>query len=274
MSFVAELRQELVEAAEREQARRVPRLGSPSPRLVVAVAAAAVMALALVLAAAALNPRPVDDREPRPAVTPTPDARPLFGGTLVPDVRYVTSEFVPKLSFVVADDRWMAADTTLSDELRLVRVKRGAPGPNPPRIRQLLFLRISEVADPSVRGLEASRSAAPPDLHEWLSDHPDLRVGATRPVTIAKVPGERFRLRPEFDRPAHVDPWCARYTQFTCALIAPGLNWPDGAHVEMIVLRTEPQPLVIALFGISAGDLAAVEKAAAPVFESLQIGVR
>ena len=64
MSFVAELRQELVDAAEREQARRVPRLGSPSPRLVVAVAAAAVMALALVLAAAALNTRPVDDSDP------------------------------------------------------------------------------------------------------------------------------------------------------------------------------------------------------------------
>ena len=273
MSFVAELRQELVEAAEREQERRVPRLVSPSPRLVVAVAVAAVMALALVLAASALNTQPVNDTD-RPAVTPTPDARPLFGGTLEPNVRYQTSEFVPRLSFVVADDRWMAADTTLSDELRLLRVKRGAPGANPPRIRQLVFLRISEVADPSVRGLEASRTAAPRDLHEWLSDHPDLRVGPVRPVTVANVPGERFRLRPEFDRPAHVDPWCARYTQFTCALIGPGLNWPDGAHLEMIVLRTEPQPLVIVLGGISAADLAAVEKAARPLLESLQIGVR
>ena len=86
-------------------------------------------------------------------------------------------------------------------------------------------------------------------------------------MTVANVPGKRFRLRPEFDRPAHVDPWCARYTQFTCALIAPSLNWPDGAHLEMIVLETEPQPLVIVLFGISAGDLAAVENAAAPLLE-------
>ena len=273
MSFVTELRDELVAAAEREQARRLPRAPSPAPRLVLALAAAAAMALAVVLAAGALNTRPVDDSD-RPAVTPTPEARDLFGGTLVPKVRYRTTEFVPRLSFVVGDDRWMAVDTRLAEELRLARVTRGAPDPHPPRIRQLLFHRITEVLDPSVRGLQAARMAAPADLYAWLREHPDLRVGPAEFVTVAGVSGRRFAIRPEFDRPAHVDPWCRRYEACTCTLIATGLNWRDGAHLQMIVLRTEPEPLVITMGGLSAGDLAAVEKAAAPVLESLRIGVR
>jgi hypothetical protein len=271
MSFVTELREELVAAAEREQARRLPRLHLPlRPVLLAATAAAALVAI-VVIAAGSLRTAPDEER---PIVAePTPDARPLFGGTLTPDVRYETTEFVPRLSFVVADDQWMALDTTLSEELRLIRVTRGAPDPNPPRIRQLLFLRITEVADPSVRGLEASRTAAPADLYEWLRAHPDLRVRPARPVTVAGVPGERFELRVAFDRPAHVDPWCRRFETVPCTFIAPGLNWPDGAHLRMTVLRMEPQPLVIVEGGLTAGDLAAVEKAARPVLESLRIGV-
>ena len=273
MSFVSDLREELVAAAEREQERRMPRLGSPSPRLVLALAAATAMALALVLAAAALNTRPVDDDSGRPATTPTPGARPLFGGTLEPNVRYQTSEFAPRLSFVVADDRWMALDTTLSDELRLMRVKRGAPGPAPLRVRQLLFQRINEVADPSIRGLEASRTTAPTDLYAWLRSHPDLQVGPARSVTVAGVPGRQFDVLVEFERPAHVDPWCQRHQLYTCTYLAPGLNPPDGAHLRMTVLRTEPEPLVITTGGMSAADLAAVDKAAGPLLDSLQVGV-
>jgi hypothetical protein len=272
MSFVSELREELVAAAEREQARRLPRLQVELRPLLLTTAAAAVLALLVVVAAGSLRTAPDDDR---PTVTePTPEARPLFGGTLQPGVRYETTEFVPRLSFVVDDDQWLAVDTTLAEELRLSRVTRGGPEPNPPRVRQLLFLRINEVADPSVRGLEASRTAAPADLYEWLRDHPDLRVGPARPVTAAGVPGERFGIRVAFDRPAHVDPWCRRFETVTCTYVAPGLNWPAGAHLRMTVLRTEPRPLVIAEGGLTAGDLAAVEKAARPVLESLRIGVR
>ena len=115
--------------------------------------AAAAALLVIVALAAALSPGPIVDEE-HPAATPTPEGRDLFGGTLEPNVRYRTTEFLPRLSFEVTDDRWMAVDTTLSDELRLARVKRGGipPGPEAPRIQQLVFLRVTEVADPSVRG--------------------------------------------------------------------------------------------------------------------------
>jgi hypothetical protein len=272
MSFVTELREELVSAAEREQARRLPRLQVELRPLLLTAAAAAALALIVVIAAGSLRTAP-DDRGPIVA-EPTPEGRDLFGGTLEPDVRYRTTEFVPRLSFVVDDDQWSAVDTTLAEELRLARVTRGAPSPHPPRIQQLLFLRINEVADPSVRGLEASLTAAPADLYEWLRGHPDLRVGPARPVTVAGVPGERFAVRVRFDRPTHLDPWCQQFTQVPCTFVAPGMNWPDGARLRMTVLHTEPQPLVIAEGGLTAADLAAVEKAARPVLDSLRIGVR
>jgi hypothetical protein len=266
--FVTSLREQLVDAAEREQARRLPRRQPPSPRLALGLAAAAAMAVIVVLAAGALNPRTVDDGD-RPAATPTPAGRALFGGTLEPGVRYRTTRFAPPLSFVVADDRWMAVDTTLPDELRLVRVTRGTPEPE--RIRQLIFLRVNEVADPSVPGLAASLTAAPADLYAWLRDHTDLRVGPQRPVTVAGVPGERFAVRVEFDRPAHVDPWCRQHELYTCTYLAPGMTWPDGSRLEITVLRTEPEPLVIVMGGLSRADVAAVKQAATPVLESLTV---
>ena len=147
----------------------------------------------------------------------------------MPDVRYRTTEFLPQLSFVVGDDRWMATDTTLADELRLDRVERGGPATAiAARIQQLVFLRVNEVADPSVRGLAASLTAAPPNLYAWLRDHPDLRVGPARPTTVAGVAGERFDVRFEFDRPAHVDPWCQRNGFQCCSFAAPGLNGPTA----------------------------------------------
>jgi hypothetical protein len=275
MSFVAELRQELVEAAEREQTRRVPRLGSPSPRLVVAVAVAAVMALALVLAAAALNTRPVDDRNPTPAVTPTPDARVLFGGTMTPDVRYVTAGFVPTLSFLVRDGKWRAVVTDRSD---LLLLERGEgyfePGGERRPPAALTFSYVREVFDPAVPGLQASRRPAPADFQAWLRAHPDLVVGRAEAVTVGGVPGERFPIEVRFDRPTHPDPECRRRWQVTCTALTPGASLQTGTLIEMTILRTEPYPLVIAVDHFTKRGLREVEKAAAPVLESLQIGVR
>jgi hypothetical protein len=247
----------------------LPRLPPASPRLVVAVAATA-MALLLLLAAGALNTRVTDD-DAQPAATATPEGRDLFGGTLEPGVRYRTTVFEPQLSFVVADDRWSAVDTTLPDELRLARVTRGGPDADPPAIQQLIFLRVLEVADPAVRGFLRSQVPAPPDLQRWMRDHPDLRVGPARPVTVAGVSGERFAVRVEFDRPAHLDPWCQRYSQVPCTYLGPGMNWPDGVRAVITVLPTGPEPLVIVMGGMSQADVAAVEKAATPLLESLRI---
>ena len=269
--FVTALREQLVDAAEREQVRRVPRVPQPSPRLALGLAAVAGLLVILALAASALNTRVSDDT--RPAVTPTPDGRDLFGGTLTPDVRYRTRGFLPQLSFVVADDSWEAVDTTLTDQLVLARVQRGGirPGPHEPRVQQLIFLRVTQVADPSVRGLLASQIAVPADLVAWLHDHPDLRVGPARPVTVAGITGKRFDVRPQFDRPAHVDPWCRRYHLIRCTYVMPGLNPPSGVHLRMTLLPTGPQPLLIVMAGNTASDVAAVERAAAPVLDSLTI---
>jgi hypothetical protein len=267
--FVTTLREQLVDAAERESARRLPRVHAPAPRLVLAAAATAAMALIVLLAAGALNPRPVD--EDRQVAEPTPDARDLFGGTLEPGVRYRTTEFAPQLSFVVDDDRWMATDTTLSHELRLIRVNRGAPESDPPRIQLLAFLRVDEVADPTVRGLAASLTAAPDDLYEWLRAHPDLRVGPARAVTVAGVPGRRFAVRTAFDRPVHVDPWCRQNELFTCTYLAPGMNFPDGSRALITVLDTAPEPLTIVMAGMSQSDVTAVREAATPLLESLSV---
>jgi hypothetical protein len=269
--FVTALREQLVDAAEREQERRLPRVPRPSPRLALGLAAVATLALIVALAASALNTRAPDDDDARPAVTP--EARDLFGGTLVPDERYRTRGFLPQLSFVVDDDSWMAVDTTLPDELVLARVTRGGiePGPEAPPIQQLMFLRVRQVADPSVRGLAASQIAVPEDLHRWLREHPDLRVGPAQPVTVAGIRGERFDVVVRFDRPAHADPWCRRNRLAQCTYLAPGLSPPSGAHMSVAVLRTEPQPLLIIMAGLTAADVAAVERAAAPVLDSLTI---
>jgi hypothetical protein len=136
-----------------------------------------------------------------------------------------------------------------------------------------MFLRIPQVADPSARGIDGSRMPAPADLHGWLSEHPDLRVGPPRSVTVAGVPGERFDLRARFDRPAHVDPWCRQHEVVPCTFIAPGVNLPDGMRMRMTILRTEPEPLVIIQGGMSQADMAAVEEAGAPLLDSLRIGV-
>jgi hypothetical protein len=273
MSFVTELREELVAAAEREQTRRLPRIERPGPRLVLTAAAAAAMAAILILAVSALNTKPLQqDREP--AATPTPEARDLFGGSLQPDVRYRTRAFVPTLSFEVGDDEWYVGETSLPDALTLERRPRVEPGEFMEPVGGVAFNRYSEVYAPSVSGLEASRVAAPGDLQDWLRRHPDLRVGPSEPVTIGNVPGESVDVEVRFKRPAHSDPFCRRTFLRTCTLLAPGVSYFNGTRLRVIVLATEPQPLVITVGGLSERALAAVEKAAAPMLDSLRIGER
>jgi hypothetical protein len=272
MSFVTELRGELVAAAEREQARRMPRIERPGPRLVLTAAAAAAMALIVVLAVSALNTRPLPDD--RIGAEPTPEGRDLFGGSLVPDVRYRTRAFVPTLSFAVADDLWYAGDTAQPGTLVLDRGRRLEPGEFGRTPGFLAFDRLGEVYEPHVRGLEASRVAAPADLLDWLRKHPDLRVGPSEPVTVARVPGQSVDVAVRFRRPAHSDPFCRRRYLRTCTLLAPGMSFFNGVRLRVIALATEPQPLIIGIGGYNERARATVEKAAAPVLDSLRIGVR
>ncbi len=273
MSFVTELREELVAAAEREQTRRLPRIERPSPRLVLTAAAAAALALIVLLAVSGIDTQPVDRGE-RPAARPTPEGRDLFGGQLVPDVRYRTRSFVPTLSFEVPDRFWYAAVTDSPDAVILDRHRDLKPGEFFKPLGGMRFDRISTVYDPAVRGLGASRVAAPTDYIAWLREHPDLRVSASQPVQVADTPGQSVTVEVSFTRPAHSDAFCRNRYRITCTFLAPTMSYNNGVRLRVIVLDTEPQPLVITIGGVNERALAAVEKAATPVLDSLRIGVR
>jgi hypothetical protein len=269
--FVSTLREELVDAAEREGRRRLPRVHPPKPRLVLALAAAAALALIVLLAVGALNTRVSDDE--RPADEARPAARDLFGGTVQPGVVYRTRAFVPTLAFEVSGREWRAEDTAQPDVLILDHgegyfdpvnnVRRPPAG--------LWFTRGLEVYDPTVRSLAASVAPAPADLHAWMQAHPDLRVGEARPVTVAGVPGERFDVEVRFRRPTRSDPRCREQAQVTCTALGPKLSFQDRTLLQVTVLPAEPEPLVIMLEHFTRAGLRDLEKAAAPVLESLQI---
>jgi hypothetical protein len=271
--FVSALREQLVDAAEREQARRLPRVQPPAPRLVLAIASAAALALIVVLAAGALNTRPVDDE--RQAAQPTPEGRPLFGGDIESGVRYRTREFVPALSFVVDDDEWHVVDTAERDVLIL---DHGEGFFEPEGERRppaaIWFTRVLQVHDPTVRGLGASVAPAPADLHAWMSAHPDLRVGPERPVAVGGVPGSSFDVTVRFRRPTHDLPACRRRHRVVCTALTPRMAFQDHTLLRVTVLRTEPEPLVIMLEHFTRAGLQDLEEAAAPVLDSLRIGVR
>ena len=278
--FVSELRAQLVDAAAREQARRVPRLPVVPPRVLVAVAAgAAVVVLVAIAVAGGLRDRAPVGREAAPA--PKVEGRELFGGSLEPDVRYRTRRFVPALSFAVADDDWFVRTTDDPAFLSLERRRRtNAPGSESAPREFLTFLRMPEVLDPAVPGLQASVRPAPADLYAWMRNHPDLRVGPSRSTTVAGVPAQVFDVTYDFDRPAHPERCIIarglydRPLETTCARIAPGPGLPDGTRNRIYVLRTEPDPLLIELVAIRGGSLDAVAEAAGPVIDSLRVGVR
>ena len=204
--FVTALREELVDAAERERTRRLPRVHAPAPRLVLAVAATAAMALIVLLAAGALNTRTADD-ERQAAHADARGARPVrrhaAAGRALPHARL-------RPRALVRGGRtgdWQVGDTTQPDVLIL---DHGEGFFDPDGERRppggLWFTRVLQVYDPAVRGLAASVAPAPADLYAWMRAHPDLRVGPPRPVTVAGVPGDRFDVEVRFRRPTHDDP--------------------------------------------------------------------
>lgn len=269
--FVSALREQLVDAAEREQAHRLPRWHAPAPRVVLAVAAAAAMALIVLLAASALNTRPLEDE--RQAAEPTPEARELFGGTIEPGVRYRTRAFIPALSFEVTGTAWQVVDTTQPDVLILDHGEGffdpGGERRPPPA---LWFMRVLQVNDPAVRGLVESEVPAPADLYAWMRKHPDLRVGPRRPVTVGGVAGESFGVAVRFRRPTHDVPDCRLRYQVVCTALTPLAAFQDGTLLRVTILETEPDPLVVMVQHFTRAGLREMEQEAAPVLESLRIG--
>ena len=271
-SFVDQLRSELVAAAAREQARTRPRLALPPLRpLVLATAGLAVTVLLVLAVAGAL--RSDHDAAERPVKPPAPEGRDLFDGTLFSGERYRTRNFVPAMSFVVSDDNWLATETPSSDVLALSRVNRGGPGPAG-LWPTLVFQRIREVYDPGVRDLEAGRIPAPADLHAWLARHPDLRVSRSEPVTVAGASGSSFFVEVRFTRPTHDDPRCRERRRRACTFLGPRLSLFNHLHLRVIQLRTDPEPLTIFTVTTSPRRLDALNRVAAPVLDSLRIGIR
>jgi hypothetical protein len=277
--FVSELRRELVAAAEREEARRVPRAPRlPRPRLLLlAGAAAAAVALVLVLALGGVRTEPTHNEVP--AARPTPEGRELFGGSLEEGVRFRTRAFIPTLSFVATGPNWEAVDATRPDVLALsLGVPRkelgdGLTAGQPP-IGTLAFARIPVVYNPNVKGLEQSRTAAPADLYEWMRAHPDLRVGAARDVTVGGVPGRQFDVTVRFDKPVHEDPGCVQRTLKPCTFLAPNFSAFDGDRIRMTILQTGPDPLVIGQIVFLGEDAGVVHRESEKLLETLRIGVR
>ena len=272
MSFVSELREELVEAAERERERRMPRVALPGRQaLLLAAAAAAAVAVVFVLALGGVSSDP-SDRTPA-ARQQTPDIRPLFGGTLEPGVRYETRAFVPTLSFVVAGDEW---HTTATDQPDSVVLEHGEGWFDPEGDRRpagsLSFSRMTDVYDPTEPDRDDSLTSAPADLYGWLRAHPDLRVSRSEAVNVAGVPGEQFDVEVRFDRPTHPVPFCRQYLQVTCTMLTPTVFVQDGTLMQITILQTEPDPLVITATHFTRAGLQDVEEASAPVLESLRIG--
>jgi hypothetical protein len=264
-----DLRAQLVAAA----ARGLPRFVLPPVRAVLAVAAAVVLVVILVVAFT--GGRRDEPAASRPSPSPTAGDRQLFGGSLEPGVRYRARALVPALSFEVTDTEWAVPDASATTTLVLSRRNRvpGRAGSERRPTQFLVFSRMTEVYDPNEPGLTSSLIPAPFDLRAWLAEHPDLRVGPVEPVTVAGVPGEAFPVEVRFTRPVHGDPACRATSLRPCSAIAPGASFFDGTRLRAMILRTEPDPLLVSLIAATRDDLEELEAAAAPVLESLRIGV-
>jgi hypothetical protein len=58
-----------------------------------------------------------------------------------------------------------------------------------------------------------------------------------------------------------------------CTAVAPNRALVNGMQMRTIVLRTEPDPVVIDVVGLTRRDLGKVEAPAARVLRTLRIGV-
>jgi len=262
--LAAALRARLVAAAARRARRR---LRVPLLPLVAALTAAAVGVAALTL----LERRP-SQRE-RSVVPPGADVRPLFGGTLQPNVRYGTLALQPAVTLRVADRRWLALSTESADLLQLARAEQPAGDglARRPLSRSWFSIgRMTTVYDPAKRGLERSLSPGPADPAGWLRAHPDVAAGPPRPARVAGLEGEVLDLRYRFSRPAHAVAEC-ELRGLECTALAPGEFHRDGALARVYVLKSDPGPLVVMLEALDAEAFRALEAAARPVLDSLAL---
>jgi hypothetical protein len=220
-------------------------------QIFVTVAAAVLVAIVAVTAAGGGGVK-------QSAATPTPapresGARPLFGGSLEPGVRYQTRFFVPALSFAVADGEWIAQGTTQPDRVLLVRrIRSGAPGgERDPRS----YLSFSRSPLPAVR------------LPEALRADPRITVGELHPTTVAGLQAQTFDVSLRFRNPQTA----CQTLLLVCNAIPPGRYLTPGTRMRRIVVRSDPDPVIIDLIGATRRDLDKLEAPAARVLVTLRI---
>jgi hypothetical protein len=206
--------------------------------------------------------------------TPTPAPTPafqreqqLFGGDLVPGVRYSARVFTPAVSFEVGDGGWIARDTSGDDYLLLERRARGRQvGGEYPGRAWLVFTRLPFVFDP-----RSGRSIpTPANLHAWTRRHPDLFVGPRARTEVGNTAGYVFNAGVRFRRPAVYAPVCL-LPNVPCTAIARNRSLLEGARMRTFVMGGTGE-LVIDVMGASRRDLDELEVPAADVLRSLRLG--
>jgi hypothetical protein len=216
-----------------------------------AVAAAVLVAIVAITAAGGGVKR--STATPTPAPDEARGARPLFGGSLEPGARYETRFFEPALTFAVADREWIAQGTTQPDRVLLVRrIRSGAPGgERDPRS----YLSFSRSPLPAVRLPDAMRADR------------RMTVGRLHPTAVADLQAQTFTVGLRF-RDAGT---ACRTLLIVCTAIPPGRYLTPGTQMRRIVVRSEPDPVVIDLIGATRRDLDALEAPASRVLVTLRI---
>ena len=226
-------------------------VGARREQVVLGAVAAAVLVAIVAFAATGGGVR---NQQPTPTPTPQPTPaadRDLFGGSLEPGVRYRTRAFVPALSFEVADTEWLVRGRHPAQRAHARAPQPDArPGSERPPDSFLTFSRITEVYDPRTGRVEV----APADLHAWMRRHPDLRVGPREAGDGGRRAGRELPRRACASGARRSTRRSAGALLLTCTAINPQRYFPDGAHMRTIVLRTEPDPLVIDLIGNAEAD--------------------
>ncbi len=203
---------------------------------------AAVMGFILVACAERSTAPSVTPASPSPTVAPTgPFA--LRAGALPPG-EYTTTLFQPPLAFAI-DDGWRALFPDDEDEVAL----EGQGG------AFFAISRVSEVVDPTTR----AAVAAPDDLIEWLTTHPQLTSERPKVVTIAGLSAQA------------VDVTVADGSEREIFAFPSGnLKIPEGVTYRCQVLQLEGPDLTIIIGAPNAGFADAVERIQ-PVLDSIEI---
>jgi len=275
-SYIDDLRAELVAAAERQSARRVP--GGPRPRratVALAFAAAAVVVLAVVAGRSLLS----DDATPvRPAApAPSPQTgqlsgKPLYGGSLEGGVRYRSLTLRTGVSFVPNDDNWFVDDTS---NLFFLFLQRREPGERPGSAYEDVLGGVgfgdapTTLYDPRRPGRH--EVGVHGNLARFLKPHPDLVVSEPRPTRVAGRDGYTFVVRADVRTRDHLDRKCMLRLDRPCVAMGPDFGLADGERLRFSIVDSNRGPFAVVVDGLDAKRFARLADPAKELLSTLRI---